>query len=104
MVERYYNENNELGVLVSHGFGAGWGTWNDTEIALDKRIIEKWLDGVTSDEMCNYIESLGYKRPYVGGYEDIVLEFVPRGTMFCICEYDGAEYIATMEDLEMTMA
>lgn len=104
MVERYYNENGELGVLVSYDFGAGWSTWNYEELAYDKRIIEKWLERVDSDEMKDYIESLGYRRPYMGGYEDLELEFVPRGTMFCIHEYDGAESIETPETMGMMMA
>ena len=104
MAERYYNENNELGVLVSYGFGAGWSTWNDNELAYDKRIIEKWLEGISPDEMCDYVESLGYRRPYMGGYEDLELEFIPRGTMFCIHEYDGAESIKTPESMCMMIA
>lgn len=104
MVEKYYNENGELGVLISVGFGAGWSTWNDEEIAYDKRIIEKWLEKVSSDEMCDYIESLGYRRPYMGGYHDLRLRFVPRGTMFCIHEYDGAESIETPKTMCMMMA
>lgn len=60
MVEKYYNENGELGVLVSGGFGAGWSTWNSNELAYDKRIVEKWLENVSSDEMCNFVVSLGY--------------------------------------------
>ena len=104
MVERYYNKDGELGVLISVDFGAGWSTWNDTEIAYDKRIIEKWLEKVTSDEMRDYIESLGYRRPYMGGYNDLCLRFIPRGTMFCIHEYDGAESIETPETMCMTMA
>ena len=39
-----YNENDELGVLVSYGYGAGWSTWNDKKLAYDKRIVEKFLD------------------------------------------------------------
>lgn len=104
MVERYYNENGELGVLISVGFGAGWSTWNDTEIAYDKRIIEKWLENISSDEMCDYIENLGYARPYMGGYENLRLEFIPRGTMFCIHEYDGAESVETPETMCMMIA
>jgi hypothetical protein len=104
MVEKYYNEKGELGVLVSYGFGAGWSTWNDKELAYDKRIIEKWLEDVTSDEMCDYVESLGYKRPYMGGYRDLRLEFIPKGTMFCIHEYDGAESVETPETMCMMMA
>ena len=104
MVERYYNENGELGVLVSGGFGAGWSTWNDKELAYDKRIIDKWLEGATSTEMCNFVESLGYSRPYMGGYRDIEIVFVPRGTVFRIHEYDGNEYIETLDDMDMIVA
>ena len=42
MVEKYYNENGELGVLISPGFGAGWSSWNCDEIAFDKRVVEYW--------------------------------------------------------------
>ena len=104
MVERYYNENGELGVLISVGFGAGWSTWNDTNLAYDKRIIEKWLEHPTADEMRDYAKSLGYREPYMGGYCSLRLKFVPRGTLFCIHEYDGAESIETPETMEMTMA
>ena len=104
MVEKYYNENNELGVLVSSGYGAGWSTWNDKELAYDKRIIEKWLENASSDEMCNYVASLGYARPYMGGYRELHLEFIPCGTMFCIHEYDGFETVETPESMDMMMA
>lgn len=104
MVEKYYNENGELGVLISYGFGAGWSTWNDKELAYDKRIVEKWLENASSDEMCNYVESLGYARPYMGGYKQLELEFVPSGTMFRIHEYDGSESIETMEDMDIIVA
>lgn len=103
-VEKYYNENGELGVLVSGSFGAGWSTWNDKELAYDKRIVEKWLENVSIEEMCDYVESLGYKRPYMGGYADLELEFIPRGTVFRIHEYDGSESIETLEDMDMIVA
>lgn len=104
MVEKYYNENNELGVLISAGYGAGWSTWNQPELAYDKRIIEKWLEGVTEDEMYDYIKSLGYDEPYTGGYDGLRLEFVPRGTIFYVYEYDGDESIKTPETMGMMMA
>lgn len=104
MVERYYNENDELGVLISVDYGAGWSTCNAKELAYDKRIIEKWLEKVSSDEMCDYIESLGYDRPYMSGYGDLELRFIPRGTMFFISQYDGEECIQTMESTGMMIA
>ena len=104
MVEKYYNENNELGVLISRGFGAGWSTWNCDALAYDKRVVEKWLDGATSGEMKAYVVSLGYPSPYMGGYNDLQLEFIPRGTVFRIHEYDGSESIETLEDMGMIVA
>lgn len=43
MVEKYYNKNGSLGVLISPGFGVGWSTWENKNLAYDKRIIEYWL-------------------------------------------------------------
>lgn len=104
MVERYYNEDGEVGILVSYGYGAGWSTWNDKELAYDKRIIEKWLEKVSADEMCSYVKSLGYIKPYMGGYKQLELVFVPRGTLFRIDEYDGAEALETFDNAGFIMA
>lgn len=105
-MERYYNEKNEMGVLISAGYGAGWSTWNeDNSIAFDKRIIEKWLrDKPTSLAMWRFLKSLGYEDVYMGGYDGLVLKFVPKGTMFYITEYDGCEGICVVEELGMIMA
>ena len=104
-VEKYYNENDELGVLVSYGFGAGWSTWNNKELAYDKRIVEYWLNEKPSaDEMQEFVVSLGYAKPYMGGYRQLDIEYIPRGTMFCIHEYDGAESIRTAEEIAMSIA
>ena len=57
MVEKYYNENRELGVLISPGFGAGWSSWSCDEIAFDKRVVEYWLnENPSSDEMYEFLE------------------------------------------------
>lgn len=105
MVEKHYNENDELGLLVSYGFGAGWSTWNEKELAYDKRIVEYWLkEEPSEDEMQEFIVSLGYKKPYMGGYSQLNIEYVPRGTMYCIHEYDGAESVKTIETMGMGIA
>ena len=57
MVKKYYNENGELGILISPGFGAGWSSWSCDEIAFDKRIVEsrtrmfKYLEEQLYDEL-----------------------------------------------------
>lgn len=105
MVEKYYNENGELGVLISPGFGAGWSSWNCDEIAFDKRVVEYWLnESPSSDEMHEFLESLGYKNVYMGGYGSLTIRYIPRGTMFCIHEYDGSESIETPETMCMMTA
>ena len=105
MVEKYYNKNGELGVLISPGFGAGWSTWGCEEIAYDKRIIEYWLnERPSSSDMCKFLESLGYEDIYMGGYKSLTIQYIPRGTMFCIHEYDGSESIETPKTMRMMMA
>ena len=100
MIEKYYNENGEIGVLVSYGYGAGWSTWyDDLDLALDKRIIEKFLELSSKDieykvaekEMKDYLENLGYKNVFCGGLEGLTLEYVSPGTPIKINEYDGAK-------------
>jgi len=104
-VEKYYNENGELGVLISPGFGAGWSTWDCEEIAYDKRIVEKWLNERPSkDEMSEFLKSLGYEGVYMGGYNSLTIEYIPKGTVFCIHEYDGSESIQTPRTMCMMTA
>lgn len=114
-VELYWNEDHSMyAVLVSYGFGAGWSTWGDSRLAYDKRIVEFWLKHKDDKEWMNtvdiygssfreespahkeaakFFESIGYECPYMGGFSDIDLEWIPRGAKWRINEYDGAESI-----------
>lgn len=125
----YYEKNGKIGVLVSPVFGSGWSTWNwnsadhayDKRLAYDKRIVEFWLShkddkefmGTVGDdgyrrcesnaykEAKNFFKSIGYEKcPYMGGFSNIVLMFVPRGIPWRISEDDGYEKLETLEDLE----
>lgn len=107
----YYNEDKtKFGVLVSYGFGAGWSTWSGRELAYDRRVIEFWLahqndrrwmreveryrpESPEHKEACEFfINELGLDDcPYMGGFPDCVLQWVPVGARFRIDEYDGAE-------------
>lgn len=98
-VELYVNEMDEVGVLYSPGFGAGWSTWNSDCYAYDKRIVEKFIedpdmfhitDKIRCQDLKTFMTNLGYDG-YYGGADDLRLTFIPRGTMFRITEYDGAE-------------
>lgn len=93
-VERYYNDKDELAVLISPGYGSGWSTLEMAEnLAIDKRVVEKFLSGATVLEMLECLEEIGYHDVYLGGYKDLKVVWIPRGEDFIICEYDGSEYI-----------
>lgn len=101
MIEKY-EKMGKIGVLVSYGFGAGWSTWSNeygVDLALDKRIIEKFLELCEKEieydqakkEMKVFLESIGYNGVYIGGLDGLCLEMVDKGTSIKITEYDGAE-------------
>ena len=83
-------------VLISPKFGAGWSTWNDPMMALDKRLIRAFECGISEEDMaelcleCGYDDGYGCK-PYMGGFDDLIVVEVPSGTWFKIKEYDGSE-------------
>lgn len=107
----YYNEDKtKFGVLVSYGFGAGWSTWEGHELAYDRRVIEFWLAHKNDRQWMRkveryqpespehkearefFINELGLDNcPYMGGFPNCALEWVPVGARFHINEYDGAE-------------
>ena len=96
-VELYVNGMDEVGVVYSPGFGAGWSTWNGDCYAYDKRIIEKFIEDPelfhrVGPDLVAFMSALGYDG-YYGGARDLRLTFVQKGTMFIIDEYDGNESI-----------
>ena len=92
-----YIKDGQVGVLVSGGYGAGWSTWsyeNGLNLALDKRIIEYWLENkstLSESKMKSFLESIGYKNVYCGGLGGLYLEMVDEGSCIKINEYDGSE-------------
>lgn len=87
-------------VLISPGYGAGWSTWNDSGMAVDKDLIELFEQGCTEDEMADLCVKKGYtdESPYMGGFGDLKVAEVPQGCHFRINEYDGSEYIDIYEE------
>ena len=109
-MEYWYSENkSEIAVLVSHGFGGGWSTWNNSELAWDKRVVEYVMQHMNSEqwrncvgiggtaehkEMMEFLHNIGYGNDvYLGGLRQIAIEWIPVGAHFIIKEYDGNEYV-----------
>jgi hypothetical protein len=112
-MEKLYNLNGDVAVLVSPGYGAGWFSWNreypeclfDKELALlvqEKIKLEEQEDetGVsTIDERAHVIQQIiklageKFDNFYPGGADQLTIEWLPEGTPFEIHEYDGSESI-----------
>lgn len=108
-VETYKGKEGCIAVLVSHGWGAGWSTWNEPALAYDKRIIELFMR-LTKDEreqvahgneyfdwVRKHVVKWGYTSVYWGGFADCCIEWVPSGVPFRITEYDGNESIEFLD-------
>lgn len=93
--------NRKVAVLVSPGFGAGWSSWNtgplEEFLLFDERLVLAKEAGHDEAD----IEALmgawfGDDQPYIGGWDQVVIEWVPVGTQFRIDEYDGSETLRTL--------
>jgi len=85
-MEKLYNENGDVAVIISYGYGAGFSTWTDIN-PMDKRYAELILNK-KFDEAIRLAES---EDQYTGGIENCGIEWVEKDTRFGISEYDGSE-------------
>ena len=103
---KYVNEKGQVAILVSPGFGAGWSTWNTSGApgwyATDKGLVELKLNNAAEDDVLKYCKEAINDEPYMGGWEDVVIEWLESGTKFSIHDYDGNESLRLIEDLSMT--
>ena len=89
-----------VAVLISPGVGAGWSSWANTEyhdqMLFDPWIVDVLLSEYSRQEKTNRIRAhclLKYPGQYLGGLDDLTVEWVAQGTEFKVSEYDGAEHI-----------
>ena len=93
--------DGKVAVLVSHGFGAGWYSWNSEhqELLFHPKLVEmveQKRNKEIDDEWVK--ENLGIDI-YAGGADGISIHWLPIGTAFEIDEYDGSESLRTLADL-----
>lgn len=84
-------------VLISPGYGAGWSTWNYTNMAFDEALIAAFEGGISEAGMKDLCERLGYGNPYTSGFKGLKVVTVPPQTFFRITEYDGNESIEILD-------
>ena len=86
-------KDGRVAVLYSPGYGAGWSTWNPghPEMVFDPGLVDLVLAG-NEEKILAYVV-LKWPDAFMGGVEDLKVEWLPEGTDFVIEEYDGAESI-----------
>jgi hypothetical protein len=96
----------EVAVLYSPSFGAGWSTWNkdyDQEtLCMDADIVNAVLEG--DNKKAIKIAKKKCPEMYDGGGEDLEVKWIPKGEAFFIKEYDGSESIILISELEHLVA
>ena len=93
--------DGKVAVLISHGYGAGWYTWNrDYQQLLFHPKLVEMVEQNRRNEIDNQwvLENLGIEM-YAGGSDGLKIHWLPIGTAFEIEEYDGAETLRTIHDL-----
>ena len=86
-----YEKDGKVGVLYAPGFGAGWSTWNSEHreaMCMDYDLVKAVLDGDRHVAECIAEERY---HAYTGGFDDLVVGWVPKGEQFEIKEYNGNE-------------
>ncbi len=94
--------DGKVAVLISHGYGAGWYSWNldHKEILFHPKLVamvEQDKRGGITEEWVK--ENLGLEGVYCNGAATLQIVWLPVGTAFTIEEYNGAESLMNIEDL-----
>ena len=97
--------NNQVAVLISPGYGAGWYSWHaeHEELLYHPKLVEMVEQKRANEIDTDWIESnLGIKNVYCGGARSLQIHWLTVGTEFIIDEYDGFESIITELDFTLT--
>ena len=96
---KMFKKDGKTAVLVSPGFGAGFSTWNEPEMAVDFDLVEAFLSGDKTRFKYIVIEKYG-ENTYLGGMNGLMVEWVDEGNKFRVDEYDGSERVEILEDAD----
>ena len=101
MIDKF-ERDGKVAVLISTDYGAGWYTWNTElgeQLLFDPEIVLLVLEKKSDKEIHDFC-SKKYPTAYCGGADDLEVEWVDKGEHFHIQEYDGAETLLLIKDLE----
>jgi hypothetical protein len=100
-------KEGKVAVLISPGYGAGWYTWNESEVGeqalFSPELVTAVLAGAKPQEVKQLAESL-FPTAYCSGVRDVVVEWVPVGKKFRVTEYDGNESLEIIDEMDWLIA
>jgi hypothetical protein len=96
-------KDGKVAVLVSYGWGAGFYTWGAPIEAIFDPTLVNLIETKKIQDAIEYVETT-YSGTYVGGIEELCIEWIPEGAAFIIGEYDGSESIQLLEDTNWLIA
>ena len=98
--------DGKVAVLYSPGYGAGWSTWADSRhretLCMDARIVGPVLAGDIPAAVAAALALV--PDLYTGGAEDLEVEWVVKGDVFEIEEYDGSELVKLLGNVPYMQA
>ena len=85
-------KDGKVAVLISSGFGAGFGSWGaPIEAIFDPKLVEL-VESEDFDGAVKYVETT-YPEATTFGIIDLEIAWIDEGEEFIINEYDGYESI-----------
>ena len=103
---RYYNEEGQVGIVISPCFGSGWSSYESdpkkAEFMLtNPALVKAVLEFADDSEIKKIFEEAGIQAPMLDYLE---VKFLKPGTKFYIDEYDGYESIQTIDEINWAVA
>lgn len=102
-MEKYINEEGQVGVLISKGYGCGWSSWKPDDrkayYLMDKGLVELALNGASEEEAKQYLSALFEDSMACStGWFNVEVIFLDAGTVFEIDCFDGNEMISFVDN------
>ena len=95
--------NGKVAVLYSGDYGVSWfNSHNVEELVFHPKIVELVEQNKRHEISEKFVaELLNIDEddcPYLGGVDNLAIEWVDKGTVFRIHEYNGAEWIVRQDE------
>lgn len=92
---------NEVAIIVSHGYGSGFSTWNLIDGLERNRLLCEPVAFGHEEEFFERLEAITgrIRQHLIVDFEDLKIHWIPEGSAYRIDEYDGSESLVTIQSL-----